>query len=132
MAGVDVEQRISYAPTFHVVREPSANDAALPTQKSAGLNCDEFDEVVVMVTVTGAVTAATIEPHFWAGAKNGTPNGGFVPEATPQTISVTAAGVRKVLRVAHHDSVFFELTGLTGAGTVRIEVAGVPVFERRG
>ncbi len=132
MADVTVEQRIGYAPDFHVVREVAADDAALPTGKSAGVNCAEFDEVSVMVTLLNSATAANVEAHFWSPAKNGTPNGGFVPDASPTVIAGVAAGVRKVVRVGHHDSVFFEVTGITGGSgnRVRVEVAGILIFGR--
>lgn len=126
--------RVPAAPTFSLFREVAANDAALPTKKEAGINCADFDEVAIHATLLNGGTAATVEPHFWASEKDGSPNGGFVPEATPQTLAVTAAGARKIFRVAHCDSVFFEVTGIAGGAgeRVRLEVSGVPIYGRTG
>jgi hypothetical protein len=133
VAAVTVQQRLGAAPDFRVVREVPANDAALPTKKADGLNCVDFDEVVVQVTLSGAIVAADVEPHFWARSKDGTPNGGFVPESTPQVLHVDTNGVREVIRVAHHDAVFFEVSGIAGgAGAVRVEAAGVPIYGQKG
>lgn len=135
MAAVNPQARVAMAPEFNVIREVAANDSVLPTKKEAGINCADYDELVVTVTLLGGATAAVIEPHFWSDAKNGTPNnGGFVNEATPQTISGVAAGVIKRVFVHHHGSVFFGVTGITGGSgnRVRIEVAGIPVFGKAG
>lgn len=134
MADVNIEARISPAPDFHVIREVSANDAALPTDRPSGLNCADFDELVVMCTLLGGATAADVEPHFWSEAKNGTPNGGFINEGTPQTINVGVNGVIQRVKVHHHGSVFFGVTGITGGSgkRVRIEVAGVPIYGEKG
>lgn len=134
MAAVNVKARIASAPEFNVVREVDANDSVLPTDKASGVNCADFDELVVMCTLLNSATAATVELHFWSDAKNGSPNGGFVNEATPQTITVNAAGVIKRVFAHHHGSIFFGVTGITGGSgkRVRIEVAGVPVYGQKG
>jgi hypothetical protein len=109
----------------------AAADAALPVKKEAGINCCDFDEVVLVATPVAPCTGATIEPHFWAEHADGTPdNGAFVPEATPVVLAMAVPGTRKVFRVAHSESVFFEVTGIVGGGKVRLEVYGVPVYGR--
>jgi len=134
MAEVTPTASVPYAPGSSVFREVDANDAALPTERKAGINCADFDEVVVTATLLNGGTAATVEPHFWSEAKNGAPNGGFVPEATPQVLAVTAAGARRIFRVGHSGSVFFEVTGIAGGAgkRVRLEVSGIPVYGRKG
>lgn len=130
MADVTATGRVPSAPKLSTFREVSANDAALPTEKKAGINCADFDEVVVVATPVAPCSGATIEAHFWSDAKDGTPNGGFVPEATPQTLTM-GSGTRMVFRVAHAGSVFFEVTAMAGGGgKVRLEVSGVPVYGR--
>jgi len=136
MAEVTPTASVPYAPDFNTFREVDANDALLPSERKSGINCADFDEVVIQASLLGGATAATIEPHFWSPSKNGAPNGGFVPEATPQTIALSGAntGVRKIFRVGHSGSVFFEVSGLAGGAgkRVRIEVAGIPVYGRKG
>lgn len=123
--------RVGYAPDFALVREVTAVDAALPAVKTAGLNLAEFDEVVVEVTLDGP-TGVVVEPVYWVEGV-GAVAGSFVRDATSQKLTVpSAAGLRKIVRVAHHGSVFFEVTGLVGAGSVFVHVAGVPVFGKAG
>lgn len=130
MAAVTPTGRVPSAPASSIFREVSANDAALPTAKEAGLNCADFDEVVITATPVAPCSGANVEPHFWSPSKNGTPNGAFVPEATPVVMAM-GMGARKVFRVAHAESVFFEVTGIAGGGgSVRLEVSGVPVYGR--
>lgn len=125
---------ISYNPELKNVRVLDAQDAALPTDKGAGFNCAEFDEIVVVGTVLGGATAFTLVPYFWSDSKNGTPNGGFVPALPAISLSFTASGQRTIIRVAHHGSVWLHVPSVTaGAGErVRLEVAGIPVFDRIG
>lgn len=134
MAAVTTIHKIAVQPELTTIRTVSANDAALPATKAGGINCSEFDEIVVVVTLLNSCTAANVNAHFWSDAKNGTPNGGFIGEVTTQTIAATATVGQKVIRVAHHDSVFLEVTGITGGAgeRVRIEVAGIPVYNRMG
>jgi len=132
MAEVIATNSVPCAPTSKVFREVTANDAALPTEKSKGINCADFDEVVVHATHLAGGNAATVEPHFWASAKDGSPNGGFVAEETPQVLAVGAGGSRRVFRVAHSGSVFFEVTGLAAGKGLRLEVSGVPVYGKKG
>lgn len=135
---MDVVQNngIAPAPNFTVVREVSADDAELPGSKKAGINCADFDEIVLICSLTGEASAADVEAHYWADAFDSgdaeVENGAFVPDETPVVISVDENGLRKVLRVGHHGSVFFEVSGLTGDGGVRIEAAGIPVYGRSG
>jgi hypothetical protein len=130
MAAVTPTARVPSAAKSSIFREVSANDTALPTVREAGLNCADFDEVVVVATPVLPCSGANIEPHFWSPNKDGTPNGGFVPEATPVVMAM-GTGARKVFRVAHTESVFFEVTGMAGGGgAVRLEVSGVPVYGR--
>jgi len=132
MAAVTPVGRVPSAPNLSIFREVSANDAALPTAKKAGLNCSEFDEIVVVATPVAPCTGANVEPHFWSEALSGTPNGGFVPEATP-VIFAMGTGGRKIFRVAHAESVFFEVTAIAGGGgSVRLEVYGVPIYGKVG
>jgi len=132
MSDVTATGRVPSAPKASLFREVAANDAALPTEKKAGLNCADFDEIVVIATPVAPCSGANVEPHFWSEAKDGTPNGGFIAEATPVVLAM-GGGVRKVFRVAHADSVFFEVTGMAGGGgKVRLEVYGVPVYGRVG
>lgn len=124
--------RCGYAPDLTRIREGVASaDLALPTAKTAGLNLAEFDEIVVQVGLTGAATGCVVEACFWedgAGAA-----GAFVREATTQKLTVAAApGSRKTMRVAHHGSVFFEITGIVGVGAVNVAIGGVPVFGQTG
>jgi len=136
MTAVIETPRVSWAPDQRIARIVKANDAALPAKKSEGLNCADFDDLFVYVTLLNGATAATVEPHFWSSFKDGTPNGGFVPEATPQVITATAAGVVKRIKVHHQGSVFFEVTGIAGGlatdERVRVEVSGVPVYGQAG
>lgn len=126
--------RVSYNPTLLHVRTISVNEAAAPGEKKFGLNLAEFDEVILVGTPLGGATAFTVDVNFWSEAKDGTPNGGFVPALPAISLSFTASGQRAIVRVAHHGSVFFQVPSITG-GTgdrVRLEVAGIPAFNRRG
>jgi hypothetical protein len=132
MANVTATGRVPSAPTSSIFREVSANDAALPVKKEAGINCADFDEVVVVATPVAPCSGANIEPHFWSESKDGTPNGGFIPDVVPQIMAM-GSGTRKVFRVAHCESVFFEITAMAGGGgSVRLEVSGVPIYGRVG
>ena len=133
MADVMPNAGVPALPELNIVRQVSANDAALPTAKNKGINCSDFDEITVTATLLGGATAAAIELFYWSDAKNGTPNGGFVPGATAETLAVTASGQRKIFRVAH-SIVWFNVTAITGGtgARVRIEVGGIPIYGRRG
>lgn len=134
MADVNPCGKISYNPTLNVVRELEAQDSALPTEKKNGVNCAEFDEIVVVGTVLGGATAFTLDVYFWSEAKDGSPNGGFVPALPAISLSFTASGQRAIVRVAHHATVWLHVPSITG-GTgkrVRLEAAGVPAFNVRG
>ena len=133
MVSVLPKYNVAASPEFTLIREVSANDSSLPDIKSAGINCSDFDELIVMATLTASATAADVEPHFWSPSKDDTPaNGGFINEATPQTINVGVNGVIQRIKVHFHDSVFLGVTGLTGAGSVRIEIAGIPAYGQKG
>jgi len=134
MAAVTPLGRVPYAPDLGLIREVVGNDAALPTKREAGINCADFDELMVIVTPKGGTTAANVEAHFWSDAKDGSPNGGFVSEVTAQTIVISGGAAKmRIVRVGHSKSVWFHVTGLAGgATTVRIEVAGIPVYGHKG
>ena len=136
MTTVTPRLRVPCAPDVQIVREVKVNDPSIPTFLEAGINCADFDEVRVTATLLNSATAATIEPHFWSDNKDGTPNGGFVEESSPNVLSVPAAGKTDVFRVGHAKSVFFGVTGITGGVAtnprVRIEVSGIPVYGNKG
>lgn len=126
--------KISYNPTLSHVRSVEAVDSALPTDKNKGINCAEFDEIVLIGTPMGGATAFTVDVYFWSEVKDGTPNGGFVPASAPISLSFTASGQRAIVRVAHHQSVWFNVPSISGGSgeRVRLEAAGIPVFNRVG
>ena len=135
MVAVAENPHVTALPELRLVREVEAVDGSLPSEKRAGVNLADFDEVAVVVTLLNGATAADVEPHFWSDAKEGSPaNGGFVPPSPAATLSVTASGQRFVYRVAHHGAVFFQVTSITGGAgkRVRVEVGGVPVYNRMG
>ena len=125
----NIEVGIASTPEFKLAREVSDNDTVSSLEKRNGINCSDFDEIVVMANLVNGATSADIEPHFWSDCKNG-----FVNEQSPQTINVGVSGVIRTLRVHHHGSVFLGVTGLTGGSgkRVQIEVAGIPIYGRKG
>lgn len=125
--------KITYGKLTHV-RSIDTPDIALPGEKNRGLGCADFDEIVLVGTPLGGATAFTVDVYFWSEAKDGTLNGGFVPDITPISLSFTASGQRALVRVAHSDSVWFHVPSITGGSgeRVRLEIAGVPVFNRVG
>jgi hypothetical protein len=133
MTAVIPQARVPYAPDMQVIREITTADVALPTKREAGINCADFDELLVLVTPKPGASALTVEPHFWSEAFDGGvgTNGKFVPESSPQTITMGAAGKMRIVRVGHAKSVWFHCTALTGAGA-RIEVSGIPVYGQKG
>lgn len=134
MTTVTPSGNVPQMPRSVVVREISAIDAALPADSKFGFNASDFDEIVITATLLGGATAAALELFYWSEAKNGTPNGGFVPGATAETISVTSSGQRKIFRVAGSGSVWVNCSSITGGSgaRVRVEVGGVPVYGQRG
>lgn len=122
---------LKYAPSFKLIRTLKVDDVVGSELKSHGVNCTEFDEVLVMLSLHNLATAADLQLHFWSDAI-----GGFVAEAVPVVASVTAAGVLVRLTTHRHNSVFFEITGIAGGipadDRVKIEVAGVPKFNEVG
>ena len=66
MTAVIPQARVPYAPDMQVIREVTGSDVSLPTKREAGINCADFDELMVFVTPKTGGTAATVEPHFWS------------------------------------------------------------------
>ena len=131
MAAVTPTGDVPYAPDMNCIREVAANDS-LPTERKYGINCADFDELMVFLTPVAGATAASVEPHFWSESKDGSPNGGFVTEVTPQTLAIAGGSSKmKIIRVGHAKSVWFHVTGLAG-GSVRLEVSGIPVYGKMG
>ena len=133
MTAVTPQARVPSAPEMQVIREVTVSDTVLPTKREDGINCADHDELMVLVTPKPGASALTVEAHFWSENFDGGAgaNGKFVPEGTPQTITMGANGVMKIIRVGHAKSVWFHATGLAGAGA-RIEVSGIPVFGQSG
>lgn len=122
---------VTYSPELRTVRHVKVNDAALPTKRVNGINVAEFDEIAVQVILKNSCTAATITPYYWSPEK-----GGFIADSIGVTIVAGANGLRKIIRVGHHESVFLEVSGIAGGAAtdlrVYIEAAGIPVFDRVG
>ena len=122
---------VSYAPDLKTVRTMKVNDATLPTERRAGVNLADFDEVIVQVLLKNSCTAATVTPHYWSPEK-----GGFVADAVGVTVVAAAVGIRKIVRVGRCESVFFEVTAIVGgaasADRVFIELSGIPSYDKVG
>jgi hypothetical protein len=120
---------IPYAPDMNTVRFVKINDAALPTARKFGVNCADYDYVVVNLILKNSCTAANVEPHYWSNEA-----GAFLPLATPVVVSVP--GARVVLRVARSVGVFFEVTGIVGGvpanDRVFVEVSGLLASQEVG
>lgn len=116
-------------PALSVYRKVEANDSALPTSKRAGLNCADFDEILVVASLKGGATAAIIEPHYFSDEESR-----FLPSLPAEQFSLSGQGQRFVLRVGHHGSVFFVVNAITGGSGERVvlEVGGIPVHGQKG
>ena len=122
---------VTYSPELKTVRRVKVNDGALPTERKAGVNLADFDELIVHVILKNSATAATVTPYYWSPEK-----GGFVADSAGVTIVAAAAGLRKIIRVGRTESVFFEVTGIAGGAAtderVFIELAGIPRYDKVG
>jgi hypothetical protein len=119
---------VSYAPKMGLIRVVSANDAALPTSKNAGVNLSDFDEVVLHVVLKNGATSADVQVHVWSPEA-----AAFLP--FDPALSVTnSSGTRSILRVGRPESAFFEVTGIVGGAGERIflELAGIPAYDEVG
>lgn len=102
----------------------AAVDATLPEDKSAGIPCNEFDKIHVLVSSTDgdAFTACKIRPAYWSPEAEA-----FIPSASEEHTLVSGPGDAFFLDVGNAQSVFLQVTNLTlgGAASLNIEVQGV-------
>ena len=110
-------------------RRVSAVDVSLPTTRAKGFNSSAFDEVAVEASLINGGTSATIVVNFWSDELDA-----FVPTMPAQTLSVTSASGRGIIRTGHAKSVFLEVSALAGGAGERLvlDVGGIPVFGQQG
>lgn len=120
---------IPYLPGLKTIRTVKANDAALPTEKKFGINLADYEEIVLNVALQNSATAATVTLYTWSPAA-----GAFVP--FNPGVAVTGGEQQSRFRVSRSDSVFFEVTAITGGSAsderVVLEIGGVPAFDKVG
>ncbi len=120
---------VDYAPGVTTIRTVKDNDAALPATKIGGVNCAEYDEVILGVVLQNSATKVTIQAYAWSPAA-----AAFLPYLP--VLSYTGGQARMRFAVERADSVFFEITAITGGvntdDRVVLELSGAPSYNRVG
>lgn len=119
--------------TLHKVLK---DDETLPTAKHTGLgSANDFDEILVAVSLHNSCTGADVEPYWWSPAAGA--SGVYLPEVgAPQAFSVSGAGMVKRLRIYRSKYLYLFVDNIAGGvdtdDRVKIEVKGIPSYQTVG